>query len=353
MRIITIAMASLTAWALFTGQARADERTVPGDRLDHILLWGRTMDQATAVMSAKLGFQVRPGRTVDGVANRYVRLADGSFVELLALSGGGTAKATLDPGAQADQARLQGEAGARTFGIHSSALDAAHALLAARGAAVTPVFSASADDPDGPGPGGPPRWRLFAFEQAPLSSPMFFVDYAPLRSDVASRSDDRLARVHPNGAKQLSAVWLLSDQVEADRRQLAYWGFEHAEPVRLPALGARGYAIAIGPSRLLLLAPEGAGIAADAARRGGNQVLGISVGVSDLDQAQRRVERGYERFGQPLARYASPFGQAFLAPSLEDLGLWIEFHAVQGGTAQAGAARSREDVAAARIAKQK
>lgn len=325
MRLIAMLAAVLAA---VSPAAMAAPASPPGDRLDHILLWGRSMDEATSVMAAKLGFQVRPGRDPEGVGNRYVRLADGSFVELLAITRPELANAKMDPGARGDQAQLHGAAGARTFGIHSPALEAAHALLAARGFAVTPVFTAAADDPDGLGVDGPRRWRLFALDPSPLTSRLFLIDYAPGRQDAGSVMDDRLMREHPNGAQGLSAVWLVSDQLDEDRRQLARMGFEQSEPVRLPQLGARGYSVAIGSSRLLLLAPDGEGAAAQAARHGGNQILGISIGVVDLDRAQRRVERGYERFGQPLARYHGLFGEAFMAPTMDELGVWVEFHAM-------------------------
>lgn len=323
--------AFLLALTVSQSIASTADNAPPGDRLDHVLLWGRTIDQATAVMAAKLGFQVRPGRAPDGVANRYVRLADSSFIELLGITEPNVAAAKMDPGSRADQEKLRGEAGARSFGIHTTALDAAHALLKQRNFAVTPIFSAAADDPDGLGPGKPPRWRLFAFEKAPLASPLFFIDYAPGRTDPASLADDRTAREHPNGARQLSAIWLLSSQIETDRKRLANMGFADAVPVRLAQIAAKGYAVAIGTTRLLLLEPDGAGAAANALKRGGMQVLGISIGVTDLDQAQRRVERGYEAFNPHFARYESPFGEAFLAPTQADLGMLVEFHALGAG----------------------
>jgi hypothetical protein len=328
MRVSHLLTAFLLVLTLGQSTASAADNAPPGDRLDHILLWGRSIDQVTAVMAAKLGFQVRPGRAPDGVANRYIRLSDSSFIEVLGITQPDVAAAKMDPGSKADQVALRGGAGARSFGIHTTALDAAQTLLKQRGFAVTPVFSAAADDPDGQGPGSPPRWRLFAFDKAPLASPLFFIDYAPGRKDSASVADDRIAREHPNGARQLSSIWLLSNQIDADRKQLASMGFAESAPIRLPQIAARGYSIAIGPTRLLLLEPDGAGVAADAMKRSGTQVLGVSIGVADLGQAQRRVERGYEMFKQHLPRYKSPFGEAFLAPTMDDLGILVEFHAI-------------------------
>ncbi|QWP74923.1 VOC family protein [Lysobacter sp. K5869] len=319
MRLLTSLAAAVLTFSLSTFAVAAPiAREAARERLDHTLLWGRSLDQIVAAMTVKLGFQVAPGREQDGLTNRYVRLDDERFIELLALNGNGRA---LDPGAQADQAQLRGAAGARMFGLHTEALDAARTALQAQGIQTTPVFSAAANDPDGTGPGTAPRWSLFALDPSPLSSRLFYIHYAPVRADIAA--DRRIAREHPNGARELSGLWLLSADADADRAQLAKLGYDRATPVRLPQIAARGYCVAVGPTRLLALQPDGDGAAAEALKRGGAQIAGISLGVSDLDRAQRRVERGYE---QTLTRYAGLSGASFLAPSQDDLGLWIEFH---------------------------
>lgn len=302
----------------------------PTDAIDHVLLWGRNIDQVSAVMAVKLGLQVRPGRNPAGVANRYVRMADGSYIELEGIT---RADASMDPGMRADQAALHGGPGVRTFGLRSSQLDQRRAALLREGFAPTPVFSASPDDPDGDGPSAPPRWRLFAFERDPLSSHLFFIDYAALAATPARVADARIAREHPDGAQALSAIWLLSGDAGADRRQLERMGFAGARPVRMPRLAAVGFCVPVGSKRVFVLQPDGDGIAADALRRGGPQVLGISLAVEDLGRAQRMVERGYET---RLSRYHGWLGEAFLAPTQGDLGVLVEFHAVDRGVAAGG-----------------
>jgi hypothetical protein len=284
--------------------------------LDHVLLWGRDIDQVSAIMAVKLGFQVRPGRNPRGIANRYVRMADGSYLELEGIT---RPDADMDPGMRADQAVLHGGPGARTFGLHSSALDQRRAFLQRQGLDPTAIFSASPTDPDGGGPSKPPRWRLFAFARQPLSANLFFIDYAPV-ADI----DDRIAREHPNGARALSAIWLLSPDAASDRKSFEKMGFSGGVPVRLPQIAASGYCVPVGRKRIYALQPDGPGLAADALRRGGPQVLGVSIGVDDLGRAKRRVERGYET---ELASYRGLLGDSFLAPTQDDLGLLMEFHA--------------------------
>lgn len=295
--------------------------------IDHALLWGRSIDQVSSVMAMKLGFQVRPGRNPDGVANRYVRFEDRSYLELFGIE---RADAGMDPGMQADQASLHGGPGARTFGLRSSTLERALALLQAQGFAPTPIFSASPDDPDGDGPSKPPRWRLFAFERPALSSHLFYIDYATLAATPARVVDTRVASEQPNGARALSAIWLLSPDADADRKQFERMGFAGATPIRFAQIAAQGYCIPVGNKRLLALQPAGSGIAAQALRSGGPQLLGIGIEVQDIDRAQRRVERGYDT---ALSRYRGAQGEAFLAPTQADLGLLVEFHASGPGAA--------------------
>jgi len=316
----------VSAWLLLcAGVAQASTSATvpaaPATRLDHILLWGRGIDQTTSVMAVKLGFQVRPGRDPGGVANHYIRFADSSFIELLGITRPDPA---FDPGMQEDQQALKGGPGSRTFGFRTASLDAIHQSLQALHYAVTPFFSG----PDGAKPG----WRLFAFDRAPLSSNTFFIDYAagyaPDQFDPANAGDYRVTREHPNGARELSSIWLVSADADADRRQLEKMGYGHAVPVKLPALGAKGYCVPVGPTALLALQPDGAGLAAQTMANGGARILGVSFGVSDLGRARRWVERGYER---ELTTYRGLSGESFLAPTRDDLGLSIEFHAMQPG----------------------
>jgi hypothetical protein len=301
----------------------AQEVTQPSPKLDHILLWGRNIDEVTSILAVKLGFQVRPGRDPDGVANRYVRFCDRGYLELLGIT---RPNPNMDPGMLADQASLHGAAGSRSFGIYSSRLEQIRATLLNKSFPVTPIFTAPIASPNekASSKSSPPDWRLFAFEHSPLSNNLFFIDYAPGYALQTSIADDRIVRTHPNGARALSAVWLLSSDAKADRTQLARMGIEGGQPIHLPAISARGYCIPIGPTYILVLEPDGPGISSDALRKGGPQVIGVSIAVTDLNRAQRWVERGYQ---QKLRRYDGAQGTSFLAPTQGDLGMFIEFHA--------------------------
>lgn len=323
----------VSAWLLCLGAAQASTpapaSAATTTRLDHILLWGHGIDQVTSDMAVKLGFQVRPGRDPSGVANRYIRFADSSFIELLGVT---RPDPTFDPGMKEDQQALKGGPGSRSFGFRTSSLDTIHQSLQALHYAVTPFFSG----PDSAKPG----WRLFAFDHAPLSSNTFFIDYAadyaPDQFAPDNADDYRVTREHPNGARELSSIWQVSGNAEADRQQLEKMGFGHAVPVKLPVIGAKGFCVPVGPTALLALQPDGAGMAEQVMASGGPRILGVSLGVADLGRAQRWAERGYER---KLATYPGLFGESFLAPTQDDLGLSIEFHAIEQGSPPCSSAR--------------
>jgi hypothetical protein len=332
MRLILSVSALFLCFVTAPAAARPPAARVPVSsptRLDHILLWGHGIDQLTAVTAVKLGFQVRPGHDPGGVANRYIRLADSSFVELLGITRPDPA---FDPGMKEDQQALKGGPGSRSFGFRSADLDAIHQRLKGKRYAVTAFFAG----PDSTKPG----WRLFAFDRQPLSSNTFFIDYAadyaPDQFDPSNVDDYRVTREQPNGARELSSIWLVSADAEADRRQLESMGFGHAVPVRLPVVGAKGFCVPVGPTALLALQPDGAGVAARTMADGGPRILGVSFGVADLGRAQRWVERGYER---KLPTYRSLFGESFLAPTQADLGLSVEFHAMRPDASPCAGAR--------------
>ena len=323
-----------SALALLLAAPSPAATPVPPTRLDHVLLWGRSIDEVTAIMAVKLGFQVRPGRDPSGVANRYIRFADTSFIELLGVT---RADPEYDPGAKEDRAALKAQPGAHTFGFRSAGVDAMRTALAGLGYKVTPLFAG----PDSAKPG----WHLFAFDKAPLSSGTFFIDYnndyAPDQRDPTNLADHQVTREHPNSVRALTSIWLVSNDPESDRTQLERMGYGHASPVRLPAIGASGYCVPVGPTALLTLRPDGPGLAADTLAKTGARILGVSFAAADLGRAQRWVERGYER---KLDTYPGLWGRSFLAPTLDDLGMTVEFH----GAAAKGSGPCGQGLAARR-----
>jgi catechol 2,3-dioxygenase-like lactoylglutathione lyase family enzyme len=323
MRFAALALVLLVALALTS--ARAADAAWQTDGLDHIMLWTDNIDRTTSVFAVKLGFQVRPGGDFgDGVANRLLRLGDESYIELLYTT---LPRAELNEETRQDLDAVRAGTGARTFAVHPLDLDKLDAYLHGRGFEIDPS-SPLTYDPDGAGPlpAVPSSWRTVSFAKSPVTTGyLFFIGYAEEHLSPLQIADRAATREHPNGARAWTSIWLLSSDVAADRKAFARIGFTDRGEVDLPQVGAHGVKLQAGPDTIIVLAPKGEGIAAKALASRGTHVLGLSIGVKDVDRAQRLVQRGY---GVKLEQYVGAEGDSILAPTYEDLGLLIEFHAL-------------------------
>lgn len=296
----------------------------PTAGLDHVLLWTDDIDRVTAVFTVKLGFQVRPGGEFgDGVANRLLRIGDQSYIELLYTTRGA---AELKDDTRQELDALHAGTGARTFAVRPRDLDAVGRFLRDRGFALGPP-SPLTYDPDGVGPlpALASDWRIVSFAKPPVTfGDLFFIVYAEDHPTPQQLMDRSIVCEHPNGAHAWTNIWLLSSDLASDRKALQRMGFADRGEVDLPQLGAQGVRLQAGPDSVSVLAPKGDGLAARALAKRGTHILGISLGVEDIGRAQRLVQRGY---GVELVQYAGLEGSSILAPTYDDLGLLIEFHA--------------------------
>ena len=323
MRLATLVMISLGAAA--PPLARAAENPWQTDGLDHVLLWTDNIDRTTSVFTVKLGFQVRPGEDFgDGVANRLLRIGDESYIELLFTT---RPRAELNEGTRKDLDALRTGTGARTFAVHPLDLDKLDAYLRARRFDLDPP-SPLTYDPDGAGPlpPEPSDWRTVSFAKSPVTfGDLFFIGYAEEHPTPLQLEDRARSRTHPNGARTWTSIWVLSADLAADRKTLERMGFIVRGDIDLPQVGASGTRLSAGPDTVLLLVPKGEGMASKALANRGTHVLGLSLGVEDLERAKRMVQRGY---GIKLEHYAGLEGDSLLAPTYDDLGLLIELHSV-------------------------
>ena len=324
---LLLAAIMLTAATAVAQPASAPAAASPlfgsGRGLDHVLVWTRDRDGGTAALAVKLGFQVRPGGDFgDGIANRLVRFADRTYLELLFFT---RPESGLEGDALAVWRSTARGTLADNFGLEVSDVDATAAHLRAGDWSLGPETPMTYD-PDGPGPrpAEPARWRSIGFPTPPLSSSdLFFIHYAPQTMTPEQQADTAIFTRHPNGARRISAIWLLARDIDEEARRLRRIGFVEGRPVVLLHYGARGLRFAAGRGSILLITPIGPGAAAEALAARGPQVFGISVETDDLARARRIVQRGY---GGELPTYAGPFGESFAAPTRSDLGLTIEFH---------------------------
>ena len=311
--------------ALMQAPARATDAEWQTDGLDHVMLWTDNIDRTTSVFTVKLGFQVRPGGDFgDGVANRLLRIGDESYIELLYTT---RARAELNEMTRKEIDAVRAGTGARTFAVHPLDLDKVGGFLRDRGFELDPP-SPLTYDPDGAGPlpATPSDWRTVSFTKSPMTfGDLFFISYAEEHPTPQQTIDRAITREHPNGARAWTSIWLLSSDLAGDRKAFERMGFADLGEVDLPQVAAHGVRLQAGPDTVIVLAPQGDGIAAHALAKRGTHILGVSIGVKDIDQAQRLVQRGY---GTTLARYAGPEGDSILAPTYDDLGLLVEFHAL-------------------------
>jgi hypothetical protein len=302
-----------------SGAAAASDRTP-----DHVLVWTRDIDKVTAVAAVKLGFQVRPGGEFDdGVANRLVRFANGTYLELLYFA---RPPGELRGDARDDYAATARGTVANGVGIQVGDVDTTARLLRDNGWKLEPETPMTYDpDGDGPLPAQESMWRTVEFSDPPLTAAdIFFIHYKDAQRTPSQIADNAVFRTHPNGAVGISSVWLLSADPEADAARLLRLGFDRRQPVELAAQGLSGLQLACGEGSILVLKPSAPGPAADALAARGPHLYGVGVEVADLRRAQRVVERGY---GQNIALYKGVAGDAFMAPTYGELGFVVEFHA--------------------------
>lgn len=301
-------------------------RTQPGDipaphllegtiGLDHVLVWSRDQVSGEDFLRDRLGFRLTemPGDYGAGIANKLIWLRNLSFIEFLWLA---------DPDLARDEAPeefafVSLRNGSNAFGLQVTDVDAAHAAL--ERAALRPLQPSAEtydfDGPDGPLPAEPCRWRFMFLESGSLPGNPFFVDYnLPPDADVP-RSDQ------PNGARRLSSVWILVDDVEAATDAYRRAGFRSRGPEEVPGVG-KGVALVAGEGEVLLISPGD-----DAHRkrleRFGPHVVGISVEVESLAATRQLLQ---ERLGRSLPLITGAHGASVRPPTLDGLGVHVEFH---------------------------
>lgn len=320
--VFTLGALMLPAACATTDAGRARHDKVPahslfGDTigLDHVLVWSRDQAAGEAFLRDRLGFRLTemPGDYGAGIANKLIWFPNLSFIEFLWLA---DSDLTRDE-APEEYAFVSLRNGSNAFGLQVTDVDAAHAALDR--AALRPLQPSAEiydfDGPDGPLPPETSRWRFMFLESGALPGNPFFVDYnLPPDADVP-RSDQ------PNGALRMSSVWILVDDVDAAAAAYRRAGFRPRGPVDVPGVGT-GVALGAGEGELFLVAPG------DEAHRGrlerfGPHVVGIGVAVESLGATRRLLE---EKLGRSLPEFRGARGSSVRPPTLDALGVHVEFH---------------------------
>jgi hypothetical protein len=320
---------SLVVWLLCISCSTAANRSgsgpegVPahpliGDSIgvDHVLVWSAERGAGEALWE-QLGFRLteKPGYYGAGISNRLIWFENVSFIEFLWLS---DPELTIKE-APAEYALVQARNGSNAFGLQVADVDAAWEILAA--AKLNPDKpGGEAYDPDGPeGPKEPVvnRWRFMFLAPGSLPGNPFFVEYNLPEGTPNPRHDQ------PNGAKRLSAVWVLVRNVDAAEAAYARVHFRRKRTVALPHLGLEGIALSAGDADILLLRPTGEGMLREQLERHGDHVVGMSIQVASLAVTQEVLQ---DRGAPNFSRQSGVYGPSLLSPNMAPLGVLIEFH---------------------------
>lgn len=163
-------------------------------RLDHLIIAVRDLETAR-VNYQKLGFTVLPGGThANGAThNALVVFADGSYLELLALTGNPPQNDTADY-----SFLLKMGEGFVGYALQSDNLVADIAGMQARGLTIQPITEGGRQRPDGT----PLRWQTAIFADGSMS-PFFIQDVTPRNLRVP---DTPAAVTHANGVVGIGEI---------------------------------------------------------------------------------------------------------------------------------------------------
>jgi hypothetical protein len=280
--------------------------------LDHVLLWVRDRAAGEDFLRDKLGFTLGPsGSYTHGIRHNIIRFSNRSFIEFLWLS---------DPAAAREKAPwaynfATTHDGSNAFGIQVESIDKTFEALS-KGGLKPEQPMAEALDPDGPEGPKPPivnEWRFMFLGEGAAAGDPFFVQYTPKKAPVPPPP-------HPNGAVQLTSVWVAVGNLETAKDAYLRAGFPPVRPINMPRLNASGTAFAARDGEIILLAADGAGLLKDRLSARGDHVVGMSIRVEDTKATARVLK---ERLGPQKLSMVDK--DAMLVDATQDLGFFFEF----------------------------
>ncbi len=299
-----------------------------GRGIDHVGMLVQLSNFAAAsdVWTRQLGFAATPVLTSPaGVENRLIWFEDLAYLELDAFTADNPATAPfLD--------FLAHHEGAKFYG--TEVFDATR----------TASFLTAAGYPNtGPIPAGPltvqatgqvvgqtPLWNevILTGNLAPDNS-NFFLAYDEAQVQALFTQVPALApHRHPNTARRIDTVWLVVSDLDAAVAFYTGLGLQvAARGEKIDYLGATGTRVRYHNADLVLLQPDGPGLAADFAADRGEGILGVSIGVRDLRVAHRLAE-GNTGLTLPVFRHHGR--DRFLVPASLTHGVLLEMAETAG-----------------------
>ena len=294
--------ALLLALAVLLGFVEALGQTVEAT-LNHVMIAVHDLDASGKVYSA-LGLAVLPGgRHPTGTQNAVVRFSDRTYLELISAY-----DASLAGGKEVAEFVEKGE-GAVAAGLEiGSAENAARELRAAglkvRGPTAGTILRPGETQ-------APPRWWDVEFEDEVAARPVFLLQY--VRNPSAR---PRPAPEHANSASTLAGVLVAVSDIEKAAAAYGNIGQVGDREFAMPEFGAAAKQIALKSGSIFLLrATDPSGPTARRLKQRGEGVLGVRIGVTDLDKARSSVGN----------RNVSSSDQSVLVSPESAAGVWLQF----------------------------
>lgn len=284
--------------------------------VDHVSLWGQDrLDGERRLEQLGFNLTAKPGSYGAGISNKLIWFENRSYIEYLWIS---------DRDKAAREAPDEYGFAARQSGVTAFAIQVENARQtfdALKSAGVKGEFQGAEnwdpDGPDGPAPPEPAMWRNIFLQRGQVPGSPYFIQYnlPPIHRYPA--------HYHPNGARQISSIWMIVADVDAAAAAYGKAGFRRGRVINLPDLGLAGISLAAGAGEIFLLKPGASSPFSKALQQRGDHVGGISVKVASLEQARGFVHSAAK---PPRALKAGPFGPWVMAPWADQLGLAIAFH---------------------------
>jgi len=296
-----------------------------GFGIDHVGIAVRDLEKTNRDYEQVLGFKYfKIPPFTDGTVRSSVFFENNSYLEL-------TSVATISDQTKGFADFAEKHEGAMFLGLAtSSAKDAADYLKAQNFEAVL-GGEESATKEKQPKPPPPPYYYVFisdkpSGERQPfmLSNFLFLIEYvSPERPGRLAALRKQGMMTHPNTALGIRSVWFAVRDLDAQLRNLRDAGFEPGETREAKFLGAKGREVKAGMGCLLLLrsTDDNGALSKFLSNHDDGSILGVSIEVSDLNQARSWVE-GHS--GRELRPYNGFYGQSILIPPNLTHGVWME-----------------------------
>ncbi len=153
---------------------------------------------------------------------------------------------------------------------------------------------------------------------------IYLVEYvSPERSARLAGVREKGMMAHPNTAQCLHSVWFAVSDLDVSLRNLHDAGFESGETREAKYLGAKGREVKAGKGCMLLLRSvyQKGVLNTFLQDHDDGQIIGISIEVSDLNQAHSWVEGHSQHKLEPYKGY---YGRSIMIPPDLTHGVWME-----------------------------